>query len=106
MFVNFCIQIEMITKHIMYPDKTDPDKVFKQVYSIYMLVFNVLRLCILMPYRNPDRTYTQFSLYKWGLVFFLELIGASLFFFMSEVKGTNTFASCLIDVITLFSMYI
>ena len=78
----------------------------KYIYTSYMIVFSIIRLALLMPYRTADRKYNQFGNVRWIILFAFELIGAGMFLFFKRVKGSNTFSTCLIDCICLFSQLV
>jgi len=71
-----------------------------------MIVFSLIRLALLMPYRASDRKFIEFSNIKWIILLSMELVGAIFFLFFKRVKGSNTFSCCLIDSICLIAMFI
>jgi L-asparagine transporter-like permease len=93
----------MLYKYKVHKSATDQDK--KVIYSWYMIVYSLVRLKMLMPYRSVDQHYEVFSNVKWIVLFVLEILGAAFFFAFERVKGSNTFACCLIDCICLISMF-
>ena len=103
MFVCLCLHLLMLYKYQIKPSEQDQNK--KTSYTIYMLVFSIIRLVLLMPYRSADRQFTEFANWRWITVFIFELLGAISFFFFKRVRGSNTFACCLIDSICLISMF-
>ena len=102
-FVLFMLHSFMLYKYTIH--KPETDYMMKVIYACYMIVFSLIRLIMLMPYRSADQQYTSFSKTRWIVLFVLEFIGAALFFAFKEVKGSNTFACCLIDSICLIYMF-
>lgn len=111
MFVCLCLHFAMLMKHIYAPVSSDKDDkegqqdlYIKFIYTCYMLVFNIARCFMCMPYRNNDRTFSKISNTAWITLLVLETIGACMIFFFKKVKGSNTFSSCLVDSIVMLGM--
>ena len=104
MAVCLCLHIWLLHKYTHKPSSDDQTK--KTMYSWYMVIVALLRIVLLMPYRNSNRTYPKISNARWIILFALEFAGAGYFFTFSRVKGSNTFSSCLIDSICLISMFV
>jgi cytochrome bd-type quinol oxidase subunit 2 len=104
MFVCLCLHCWMIQKYSIKPSTTDQG--LKYAYSIYMIVFSLIRLVLLMPYRASDRTFIEFSNIKWIILFVMEIVGAVFFLFFKRIKGSNTFSCCMIDSICLIGMFL
>jgi L-asparagine transporter-like permease len=97
------LHVAMLYKFSIRSSQYDQGK--KTIYTWYMIVFSLVRLGMLMPYRYTDREFKTFSNVRWIVLFIMEIIGAAMFFFFTHVKGSNTFACCLIDCICLISMF-
>jgi len=103
-FVCLTMHIWFVIKHAMIPSKEDND--MKQIYSSYMVMFNLIRLYLVMPYRSADRSYRTITDKAWAILFILEIIGASMIFAFKNIKGSNTFSASLIDALSLFGQLI
>jgi hypothetical protein len=102
-FVCLMLHLCMLIKYQIKPSETDQGK--KTMYTLYMIVFCLVRLALLMPYRTASRENKVFGNTRWLVLFILEILGGISFFFYKRVSGSNTFACCLIDSICLISMF-
>lgn len=102
MFVCFCVHFMVFLKHSYYPATTD-NKI-KMVFSVYMMVFALVKLCLCMPFRHADRTHKVITMATWSTLFALEAVGGIFFFFFKYIGGSSTFGSFLIDVVVLLGM--
>lgn len=103
MLVLLALHIWILTKHMAIPSKVD--NTLKEVFSGYMIVFSLIRMMCLMPYRYNDRTFKVIDNKIWGCMFLLELVGAIFIVFMHNISGSNTFASQIIDTIGMIFMF-
>ena len=104
MFVCFFLHLTILTKHYYIPSLNN--NTLKLWYGGYMVTFNLLRMVLLMPYRNADLTNRKIDNKKWGILFGLEVAGQIMVPFFNVKTTSNTFGSCIIDCFIMVGMFI
>jgi hypothetical protein len=104
MMVLLCLHIEILTKHLAVPSKNN--NTLKEAFSAYMIIFSLVRMGCLMPLRYSDRKYKKVDIRIWICLFVLEALGSLMMLLMDNIKGSNTFASQIIDAVSMVAMFI
>ena len=101
--VLLSLHIEILVKHVAVPSKDNNE--LKEAFSVYMIIYSLIRMVCLLPLRHSDHTYKKVDNKIWAGLFILELIGSIMICFMVNIKGSNTFGSQIIDAISMVAMF-